>query len=476
VTTKATPSAAKLVPTLRYRDLAAAVEWLCIAFSFEKHHILAAEDGSIAVAQLAFGPNLVMLLPVGGSELDRVMKQPDEVGGVETQSCYLAVEDIDAHYATAKAAGAQLILDLKAYDNGGRGFSCRDPEGHIWNFGTYDPWNGEIVATSTPAKAELKPRSKGRAVGAIAAMLVMAAATGTGGWVLATLQQPAPGEEIVQLRDELSAAHKRTQLALDRAAQDSAALTQERNKREAIERSTQQVREELARRDSAKEAAERTARQLEAQLGEERRAKEAAQQGVKPAVEQATRQLEAQLGEERRAKEAVQQSVKAQIDQATRQLEARLAEERKAKEAAESAGKAAADQATRQVEAQLAEERRAKEAAERAAKFANDQIGRERTAKQIAQNAILAVQKQLALARAARQAAEQSAKEAAEALARERAAREAAERAAKEAQAKRSQSQGGDKGGSLPQDRSSRKVSTKSGTPGAAEPIPPLLP
>jgi len=26
----------------------------------------------------------------------------------------------------------------KDYDR--RGFTCRDLEGHIWNFGTYDPW------------------------------------------------------------------------------------------------------------------------------------------------------------------------------------------------------------------------------------------------------------------------------------------------------------------------------------------------
>jgi uncharacterized glyoxalase superfamily protein PhnB len=26
---------------------------------------------------------------------------------------------------------------------GSRGFMCRDPEGHIWNVGTYDPWQPE---------------------------------------------------------------------------------------------------------------------------------------------------------------------------------------------------------------------------------------------------------------------------------------------------------------------------------------------
>jgi len=43
-------------------------------------------------------------------------------------------------YARAKAAGAKFVLDIKEEDYGGRGFTCRDLEGHVWNFGTDDPW------------------------------------------------------------------------------------------------------------------------------------------------------------------------------------------------------------------------------------------------------------------------------------------------------------------------------------------------
>ena len=57
-----------------------------------------------------------------------------------TQSPYVIVADADAHYARAKAAGAEIVMDIKDEDYGGRGYSCRDPEGHVWNFGTYDPW------------------------------------------------------------------------------------------------------------------------------------------------------------------------------------------------------------------------------------------------------------------------------------------------------------------------------------------------
>jgi uncharacterized glyoxalase superfamily protein PhnB len=74
------------------------------------------------------------------SEWGRLIKQPDEIGGAETQSAYVIVADADAVFARAKAAGAEIVLDIKNEDYGGRGFSCRDLEGHLWNFGTYDPW------------------------------------------------------------------------------------------------------------------------------------------------------------------------------------------------------------------------------------------------------------------------------------------------------------------------------------------------
>ena len=60
--------------------------------------------------------------------------------GVGTQSPYVIVPDADAHHALAVAAGAKVVYPLKDEDYGGRGYSCLDPEGHLWNFGTYDPW------------------------------------------------------------------------------------------------------------------------------------------------------------------------------------------------------------------------------------------------------------------------------------------------------------------------------------------------
>ena len=84
-----------------------------------------------------------MLGSVLQTEFGQLMKQPDEIGGAETQSAYVIVTDADALYARAKATGARIVLDIKDEDYGGRGFACRDLEGHVWSFGTYDPWGAE---------------------------------------------------------------------------------------------------------------------------------------------------------------------------------------------------------------------------------------------------------------------------------------------------------------------------------------------
>lgn len=133
---------ATIIPVLRYRDAPAAIEWLCQTFGFEKNLIVPHQDGTITHAQLSFGNGMIMLGSVTKHETDfgKLIKQPDEIGGAETQSSYVIVPDADAVYDRAKAAGARIAIEIKDEDYGGRGFSCYDLEGHLWSFGTYDPW------------------------------------------------------------------------------------------------------------------------------------------------------------------------------------------------------------------------------------------------------------------------------------------------------------------------------------------------
>ncbi|MGB9150022.1 MAG: VOC family protein [Burkholderiales bacterium] len=131
---------ANIIPCLRYHDAMAAITWLCDAFGFEANLVVPGENNSIAHAQLRFGNGMVMLGSALDDEIGKMMKPPLDVGGIGTQSPYVVVKDADLHYARAKAAGAQIVMEIKSEDYGGRGYSCRDPEGHLWSFGTYDPW------------------------------------------------------------------------------------------------------------------------------------------------------------------------------------------------------------------------------------------------------------------------------------------------------------------------------------------------
>jgi uncharacterized glyoxalase superfamily protein PhnB len=139
------PTRCTTVPCLRYRDLAAMIDWLCRAFALERHLIVNGDGGGVEHAQLTFGNGMVMLGPVRDDAFGRLMAQPGETGGRETQCAYLVCDDPDALHDRAVAAGAVVLMPLKDEDYGGRGFSCRDPEGHIWSFGSYDPWKKDAA-------------------------------------------------------------------------------------------------------------------------------------------------------------------------------------------------------------------------------------------------------------------------------------------------------------------------------------------
>ena len=122
------------------------IEWLVKTFGFEKQAVYANQNGVVMHAQLSFGNGMVMVGSVNnGTPSSTLLKQPDEIGGAETQTPYLVVSEIDGVYTRAKAAGAKMLMDLEEKDYGGQSFTCSDPEGHVWHVGTFDPWE------STPA-------------------------------------------------------------------------------------------------------------------------------------------------------------------------------------------------------------------------------------------------------------------------------------------------------------------------------------
>jgi uncharacterized glyoxalase superfamily protein PhnB len=129
-----------VIPSLHYRDAHAAIDWLCAALGFEKQAVYDDGQGGVAHAQLRFGDGMVMLGSHRKEGWGAYMAMPGDVGGRQTQTCYLVVAEIEDHYASAVAAGAAIIETLTDKDYGGKGYACRDPEGHLWSIGSYDPW------------------------------------------------------------------------------------------------------------------------------------------------------------------------------------------------------------------------------------------------------------------------------------------------------------------------------------------------
>lgn len=129
-----------IFPALRYRDAAAALDWLKKAFGFEEKSVHRGDDGTVHHAELRHGTGLIMF---GQHREDGWLggEAPEPLRS--TVSLYVVVPDPDAHHARAKAAGATIVRELTDEDYGSREYSARDPEGNLWSFGTYDPYASE---------------------------------------------------------------------------------------------------------------------------------------------------------------------------------------------------------------------------------------------------------------------------------------------------------------------------------------------
>ncbi len=136
----AASTVATVTPCLTYRNAPAAIEWLCKTFGFEKHAVYPDNEGGIAHCELKFGNGMIMLGSVRDSAYGRLLRQPDEIEGRVTQSICVVTNDPDEIHRRATAAGARILIPIKDEDYGGRSFTCTDLEGHVWTFGSYDPW------------------------------------------------------------------------------------------------------------------------------------------------------------------------------------------------------------------------------------------------------------------------------------------------------------------------------------------------
>ena len=126
----------RIYPTFRFRDADAMIEWLGKAFGFTTHACHRDEAGAVAHAELALGSSMIMCGQDRTDAYAEIVGGPAHTGG---KSLYVAVDDADALFERATAAGATIEQGLTDRDYGSREFICRDPEGNVWCFGTYWP-------------------------------------------------------------------------------------------------------------------------------------------------------------------------------------------------------------------------------------------------------------------------------------------------------------------------------------------------
>ena len=385
--------ATTVVPLMRYRDVAAAIDWLCNAFGFERHFVVGGEGGTVHYAQLTSGSGMIMLGPVADSDFDKLFKQPDEIGGVETQSCYLVVDGIEAHCARAKAAGADIVLDIKEAAFGAGGYSCRDLEGHIWNFGSYDPWRGKRLPQVSLAAADRAQRPRRRGLGRDLAVLGLSIAALIVSFSLLR-------ERLLPLVTPVEVARIAPPARQDRVqAQDQSVIANAEQEHQLnlqrLERATAQAEEQLTRVLAQKEQvlAEKTA--AEHALKEAHQQKSATESGL----EDIRRRLAASDTDRDRAlKTAEDVRLQLELERDARERAMRLGQDARVELTQERESKATAERAAADLAQRLAEEARAREAAERATVELTQKLSETAQAKETLESNLRQTAEKLAMA------------------------------------------------------------------------------
>jgi uncharacterized glyoxalase superfamily protein PhnB len=121
-----------VMPTFRYEDARGAIDFLTSALGFEVTAITE-DDDRIVHAELVFDGSMIML---GSEPAPGDGRQAYKTGPTTT---YVIVDDADAAYDRAKAAGAEIVMELTEQSYGSRDFAVNDPGGNRWSFGTYRP-------------------------------------------------------------------------------------------------------------------------------------------------------------------------------------------------------------------------------------------------------------------------------------------------------------------------------------------------
>lgn len=121
----------EIAPNVFYDDPAAALDWLAKAFGFTTRMSLPGPDGGVIHAEMEVGDSAIMLSPTSGNP---AWRSPRSLGGAVTTGLYVYVDDVDAHHARARSAGATIAAEPEDMFWGDRTYVAEDLEGHRWTF------------------------------------------------------------------------------------------------------------------------------------------------------------------------------------------------------------------------------------------------------------------------------------------------------------------------------------------------------
>ena len=116
-----------ILPHVSYRDVAAAMAWLGCTFGFEEYYRYGADGERVNGALMKLGGAYVMLRTRAENAT------PAELG-FGTQSLTVFLDDVEAHCARTKAAGAQIVEEPHETEYGEFQYAALDLEGHHWLF------------------------------------------------------------------------------------------------------------------------------------------------------------------------------------------------------------------------------------------------------------------------------------------------------------------------------------------------------
>ena len=131
-----------ITPYLLYEDGAAAVDYLTRVLGFEEVVVSRSPEGRVWHAELRLGDGRVYLGEPGPE-----YRNPERLGGT-TVLVHVYVDDVDAHFARARTAGADVQGEPEDRPYGDRSYRAVDPEGHDWSFAQHlrdvpvEEWSG----------------------------------------------------------------------------------------------------------------------------------------------------------------------------------------------------------------------------------------------------------------------------------------------------------------------------------------------